>query len=169
MYVKPAQHASSLVATDKLQGVGETVRGTFNNEIDSRFPRSNSQKAATANAKNQAVLENGNREMARVSMGRAPDGQAPPVRSPAAHEPVPSQLTPGPPQQQWQQQQYPPPPSEPVYGNYGGSPSYGGNSSNSEMSQVPSSFSPESSAPEQKKSSVGGLKKLVKRRTVGPT
>ena len=46
------------------QGVGETLRGTINNEVDQRFPRSNADKAAQADAKNAAALDKGQREMA---------------------------------------------------------------------------------------------------------
>lgn len=46
------------------QGVGETLRGTLNNEVDSRFSRHDPDKAAAANAKNRATLEAGQREMA---------------------------------------------------------------------------------------------------------
>lgn len=48
-----------------VQGVGETLRGTLNSGIDSRFPISrNAEKNAAINARNQAVLEKGDREMA---------------------------------------------------------------------------------------------------------
>ena len=47
-----------------LQGVGETLRGTINSEVDSRFGRRNPEKAAMIDAKNQATLEGGQREMA---------------------------------------------------------------------------------------------------------
>ena len=47
-----------------MQGVGETLRGSINNEVDSRFPRHNADKAAQADAKNQATLNAGQREMA---------------------------------------------------------------------------------------------------------
>jgi hypothetical protein len=49
--------------------VGETLRGTLNNEIDTRFARQNPEKAAIANAKNQAALERGQREMAGLPEG----------------------------------------------------------------------------------------------------
>lgn len=162
--------------------MGETVRGTLNNEIDMRFPRSNSQKAAAANAKNQSVLDRGNQEMSRVSMRRPSDPrryddvpQVPPLRPssdsrqyqdvppPTTHEPMPQQLTPGPPPNHMQQHT-PPPPTEPANSSVGGFSSYGGSMPSNEMSQVPPSFSPESSAPEQKK---GGFRKLIKRRPIG--
>ena len=178
------------------QGVGETVRGTLNNEIDARFPRSNSQKAAAANAKNLSVLEAGNREMAGVR--RSVDYRrsqevppAPPVRSSVAHEPLPQQLMPGsPPSQQSQgpppnhlpqftspqnngppegpppnhlPQSTRPPPSGPPNESVGTFSSYGASGSSNEMSQMPNSFSPESSAPQQKQ---GGFRKLIKRRPV---
>lgn len=95
--------------------------------------------------------------------------QAPPVQSPASRGQVPSQLMPGQPPRQnvpQQQQQFLPPPREEPELPYGNSGSNVGNGSSSEMSQVPSSFSPESSAPEKKP---GGLKKLMKRRPLGPT
>lgn len=47
-----------------IQGVGETLRGAVNNTADTRFARSDPEKAAYANAKNQATLEQGDREMA---------------------------------------------------------------------------------------------------------
>ncbi|KAM3422062.1 hypothetical protein BST61_g2438 [Cercospora zeina] len=60
----PASTFGSLKAAAKgLHGVGETLRGTLNNEIDTRFPRRNAEKAAIANAKNQAALERGQTEM----------------------------------------------------------------------------------------------------------
>jgi hypothetical protein len=46
------------------QGVGETLRGTINSEVDSRFGRKNPEKAAMVDAKNQATLQAGEREMA---------------------------------------------------------------------------------------------------------
>lgn len=151
--------------TCSLQGVGETIRGTLNNEVDSRFPRSDSQKAAQANAKNQSVLESGYREMAPLNARRSQYRhgsqdvqQAPPLPSPAASEPVPPHFTPSPLQTHQQQQlATPPPPPPSEFGSYGGNPS------SDNMSQVPSSFSPESSAPDQKRI---GLRKLMKRRPV---
>ncbi|GIZ37870.1 hypothetical protein CKM354_000130100 [Cercospora kikuchii] len=60
----PASTFGSLKAAAKgLHGVGETLRGTLNNEIDTRFPRRNAEKAAIANAKNQAALDRGQSEM----------------------------------------------------------------------------------------------------------
>ncbi|KAF2214372.1 hypothetical protein CERZMDRAFT_83078 [Cercospora zeae-maydis SCOH1-5] len=60
----PASTFGSLKAAAKgLHGVGETLRGTLNNEIDTRFPRRNAEKAAIANAKNQAAMERGQTEM----------------------------------------------------------------------------------------------------------
>jgi len=157
--------ANLKAAAQGLHGVGETVRGTLNNEIDTRFPRSNSQKAALANAKNQSVLENGHREMAPLNARRSQyhNGshdaqQAPPLPSPAASEPVPPHFTPNPLQTHQQQQLSTPPPPPPS--EFG---SYGGNTSSSNMSQVPPSFSPESSGGEQKRI---GLRKLMKRRPV---
>lgn len=52
------------------QGVGETLRGTLNNEIDSRWSRHDPDKAAAVNAKNQATLEAGQREMAGLRAQR---------------------------------------------------------------------------------------------------
>ncbi|GAB7327673.1 hypothetical protein MBLNU13_g11503t1 [Cladosporium sp. NU13] len=176
--------ANLKAAAQGLHGVGETVRGTLNNEIDTRFPRSNSQKAAAANAKNQSVLEAGNREMAGVSMRRSQDRrrsqevpQAPQTRPSVAHEPMPQQLMPGPPPNHALSGPpsntgppanhlphfKPPPPSGPPNESVGGFSNYAGTESSNEMSQVPPSFSPESSAPQQKQ---GGLRKLTKRRPV---
>jgi len=164
-----------------MQGVGETVRGTLNNEIDTRFPRSNSQKAAAAHAKNQAVLEEGNREMARVSMRRSQDRRrsqdmpyTPQAHPSVSHEPMPQQLLPGPPGNHRVPSEQalppnhlppftPPPPSGPSNSSNGGFSNYGGSGSSNEMSQMPPSFSPESSAPPQKQ---GGFRKLIKRRPV---
>ena len=53
-----------------LQGVGETLRGTLNSTIDQNFPRSNTNKAAAANAKNEGVLNKGRSEMQHVNTGR---------------------------------------------------------------------------------------------------
>jgi hypothetical protein len=166
---KPLARTAALsslnLLTLPLQGVGETVRGTLNNEIDTRFPRSNSQKAAAANAKNQSVLESGYREMAPLAARRSQYRhgsqdmqQAPPLPSPAASEPVPPHFIPSPLQPHQQQQlATPPPPPPSEFGSYGGNPS------SDQMSQVPSSFSPESSGSEQKRI---GLRKLMKRRPV---
>ncbi|KAI5361727.1 hypothetical protein Slin14017_G084600 [Septoria linicola] len=61
----PTSTFGSLKAAAKgIHGVGETLRGTLNNEIDTRFPRKNAEKAAIANAKNQAALHRGQTEMA---------------------------------------------------------------------------------------------------------
>lgn len=53
-------------SADLIQGVGETLRGTLNSTIDHRFPRGNAEKAAAADAKNQAVLARGQNEMAGI-------------------------------------------------------------------------------------------------------
>jgi hypothetical protein len=118
--------------------------------------------------------------------------QTPPVRSSVAHEPMPQQLMPGPPPTQHApppgpppnhlpqfspplnqsqgpppnhlpQFTQPPPPSGPPDSSVGGVSNYGGSGSSNEMSQMPPSFSPESSAPQQKQ---GGFRKLIKRRPV---
>ena len=49
----------------EIQGVGETLRGTLNNNIDQRWSKhsSNPDKMAYVNTKNQATLEAGRREM----------------------------------------------------------------------------------------------------------
>ena len=44
--------------------MGETLRGTLNSEVDQRMPRRDADKAAAVDAKNQATLEAGQREMA---------------------------------------------------------------------------------------------------------
>ena len=153
------------------------MRGTLNSEIDTRFPRSNSQKAAAANAKNQSVLLEGEREMARVSMRRSQDRRrsqevpfTPPGHSSVAHEPMPQQLIPGPPSNQYHGPPpnhlppfSPPAPSGLSNGSVGGFSNYGESGSSNEMSHMPPSFSPESSAPPQKQ---GGFRKLIKRRPV---
>nr|OQO28563.1 hypothetical protein B0A51_05609 [Rachicladosporium sp. CCFEE 5018] len=54
-----------------LHGVGETLRGTLNNEVDSRFPRHNAEKAAAAEAKNRSTLDRGNAELARLQASRS--------------------------------------------------------------------------------------------------
>lgn len=43
--------------------MGETLRGTLNNEIDMRFPRKNPNKQQAALAKNVSVLNRGKQEM----------------------------------------------------------------------------------------------------------
>ncbi|KAK3712011.1 hypothetical protein LTR37_009323 [Vermiconidia calcicola] len=52
-----------------LHGVGETLRGTINNEVDRRYPRRNVHKAEAANSKNQATIQTGQEEMGRVVSG----------------------------------------------------------------------------------------------------
>ena len=122
--------------------------------------------------------------MAGVSMRRSQDRrrsqevpQAPQTRPSVAHEPMPQQLVPGPlpshapsgpPSNTGQPANHlpqfkSPPPSGPPNDSVGGFSNYTGTDSSNEMSQVPPSFSPESSAPQQKQ---GGLRKLIKRRPV---
>lgn len=48
------------------QGVGETLRGTLNSEIDNRIPRRNAEKQAAIRAQNEAVLARGRAEMAGI-------------------------------------------------------------------------------------------------------
>jgi hypothetical protein len=130
--------------------------------------------------------------MARVSMLPRRSQEVPsalPMLSPAAHEPIPQSLIPGSPPNHLPphatppnhlpQQTMPgsppnhlppmmsPPLSEPATNSsVGGFSQYGsGPGSGHGMSQMPGSFSPESSAPEEKR---GGLRKLIKRRPVGP-
>lgn len=57
--------------TISSQGVGESLRGTLNNEIDTRFPRKNPEKAAAANAKNQAAINTGNTEIQGLNYRRS--------------------------------------------------------------------------------------------------
>ncbi|KAK5711419.1 hypothetical protein LTR15_012492 [Elasticomyces elasticus] len=60
-----------------LHGVGETLRGTLNSEVDNRLSRRNPDKAAQVNAKNRADIERGQAEMARL---RERNGLAPTIR-----------------------------------------------------------------------------------------
>ncbi|WPH04148.1 Hypothetical protein R9X50_00703400 [Acrodontium crateriforme] len=53
-----------------LHGVGETLRGTLNDAVDRRLPRSDSEKAAVVNARNQEAIERGRREMAGLNSFR---------------------------------------------------------------------------------------------------
>jgi hypothetical protein len=53
-----------------FQGVGETLRGTLNSTIDSRFPSRNAEKAARIQAHNDSVLERGRAEMEGLPRGR---------------------------------------------------------------------------------------------------
>ncbi|KAK5722837.1 hypothetical protein LTR17_014223 [Elasticomyces elasticus] len=62
-----------------LHGVGETLRGTLNSEVDNRLSRRNPDKAAAVNAKNRADIERGQAEMARL---RERNGLAPTIRRP---------------------------------------------------------------------------------------
>ncbi|TKA82551.1 hypothetical protein B0A55_02280 [Friedmanniomyces simplex] len=62
-----------------LHGVGETLRGTLNSEVDNRLSRRNPDKAAAVNAKNRADIERGQQEMARL---RERNGLAPTIRRP---------------------------------------------------------------------------------------
>ncbi|KAF2857366.1 hypothetical protein K470DRAFT_177128 [Piedraia hortae CBS 480.64] len=49
-----------------IHGVGETLRGTINSEMDSRFAGRNPAKAEAARTRNAAVLQRGEQEMASV-------------------------------------------------------------------------------------------------------
>ncbi|KAK4945917.1 hypothetical protein LTR10_015010 [Elasticomyces elasticus] len=62
-----------------LHGVGETLRGTLNSEVDNRLSRRNPDKAAQVNAKNRADIERGQAEMARL---RERNGLSPTIRRP---------------------------------------------------------------------------------------
>ncbi|KAK5714316.1 hypothetical protein LTR17_017247 [Elasticomyces elasticus] len=62
-----------------LHGVGETLRGTLNSEVDNRLSRRNPDKAAAVNAKNRADIERGQAEMARL---RERNGLSPTIRRP---------------------------------------------------------------------------------------
>ncbi|KAI7716572.1 hypothetical protein KC353_g5288, partial [Hortaea werneckii] len=53
-----------------LHGVGETLRGTLNNEVDNRLQRRNPDKNSAAREKNAAVMQRGEREMAGLREGR---------------------------------------------------------------------------------------------------
>ena len=162
-----------------MQGVGETLRGTLNYEIDSRFPRSNAEKAAAANARNQDTLDKGQKELARLSersefskYGGPPGHPAyknNPSRSPFLgpqnhHEPAGSGL---PPNANNNSYLPPIPPSQPLDSQYAPPPTTASTTyDQDEMTQVPTSFSPESngSAPAKKQS---GFRKLIKRKPVG--
>ncbi|KAK4946365.1 hypothetical protein LTR10_014563 [Elasticomyces elasticus] len=56
-------------AAKGLHGVGETLRGTLNSTIDSRFPSRDAEKAARIEAHNAAVLEKGRAEMEGIPGG----------------------------------------------------------------------------------------------------
>ncbi|RMY70851.1 hypothetical protein D0863_05534 [Hortaea werneckii] len=66
-----------------LHGVGETLRGTLNNEVDNRLQRRNPDKNSAAREKNAQVMQRGEREMAGLREGRglgttvAPGGGSP--------------------------------------------------------------------------------------------
>lgn len=51
------------------QGVGETLRGTFNSTIDKNFPRKNEKKAAAKNAQNEEILQRGRAEVEGIPGG----------------------------------------------------------------------------------------------------
>ncbi|KAI7273323.1 hypothetical protein KC335_g3427, partial [Hortaea werneckii] len=53
-----------------LHGVGETLRGTLNTEVDNRLQRRNPSKNSAAAEKNHRVVERGEREMAGLREGR---------------------------------------------------------------------------------------------------
>ncbi|KAI6851093.1 hypothetical protein KC358_g398 [Hortaea werneckii] len=53
-----------------LHGVGETLRGTLNTEVDNRLQRRNPSKNSAAREKNAAVMQRGEREMAGLREGR---------------------------------------------------------------------------------------------------
>ncbi|KAK1074974.1 hypothetical protein LTR12_006307 [Friedmanniomyces endolithicus] len=62
-----------------LHGVGETLRGTLNSEVDNRLSRRDPDKAAAVDAKNRADITRGQQEMARM---RERNGLAPTIRRP---------------------------------------------------------------------------------------
>ncbi|KAK5675255.1 hypothetical protein LTS10_012016 [Elasticomyces elasticus] len=66
-----------------LHGVGETLRGTLNSEVDNRLSRRNPDKAAAVNAKNRADIERGQAEMARL---RERNGLSPTIRRPGQEQ-----------------------------------------------------------------------------------
>ncbi|KAI7201093.1 hypothetical protein KC365_g18788, partial [Hortaea werneckii] len=53
-----------------LHGVGETLRGTLNSEVDNRLQRRNPDKNSAAREKNAQVMQRGEREMAGLREGR---------------------------------------------------------------------------------------------------
>lgn len=61
------------------------MRGTLNNEVDSRFSRRNPDKAAAINAKNQATIEAGQREMAGLRQQRGLQSTIAPDHDPSMH------------------------------------------------------------------------------------
>lgn len=65
------------------QGVGETLRGTLNSTIDQNFPRKNADKAAVANAKNDAVMQRGRNEMENIN--NRPDQPRAPMHDQTGH------------------------------------------------------------------------------------
>ncbi|KAK3687089.1 hypothetical protein LTR37_019156 [Vermiconidia calcicola] len=76
---RPTSTIGSLkAAAVGLHGVGETLRGTLNNEVDSRFHSRNPEKAAAINAKNQQTMMAGQREMAGLRQQRGLDSTVSP-------------------------------------------------------------------------------------------
>jgi len=141
-----------------LHGVGEQLRGTLNNEFDTRLSRPDSERAAYARQKNQAVLDRAQQEMGRL------DGRHAPVRTSVPPVPVS------------QQQRYPQGPvaDTPVspiqpeisHGSGSGSGPYDGRPWDAQprrdMDYMPQTFTPEStSAPKDERR---GLRKLMKPR-----
>lgn len=133
-----------------LHGVGEQLRGTLNNEFDTRLSRPDSERAAYARQKNQAVLDRAEREMGRLDRGHA-----------AANSPAP------PPHQQPTLPQVPAPeqmPVSPIQHDYDGRPWDGTQTQGrrNDMEYMPPTFSPEStSAPREERR---GFRKLIKPR-----
>jgi len=82
MYVSTGSvsfHGEQNMVLTRIQGVGETLRGTLNNEVDQRLHLSrNPEKQAAINAHNQEVLSAGNREMAGVRSNIRPKNAPPP-------------------------------------------------------------------------------------------
>jgi len=145
-----------------LHGVGEQLRGTLNNEFDTRLSRPDSERAAYARQKNQAVLDRAQQEMGRL------DGRHAPVRSsvPPVPQQQPNQIQPS------HQQHYgassvadtPVSPIQPEIshgsGPYDGRPWDG--QPRRDMDYMPQTFTPEStSAPKDERR---GLRKLMKPR-----
>jgi len=162
-----------------LHGVGEQLRGTLNNEFDTRLSKPDSERAAYARQKNQAVLDRAQQEMGRLDGRHAPvNSSIPPVPQTRQIEPSAPSLQQQPTLPQVTTPHYNETPVSPIApeisrDGYGGGPYDGrpwdGTQTQAQtqgrrrdMEYMPPTFSPEStSAPKDERR---GFRKLMKPR-----
>ncbi|GAB7343009.1 hypothetical protein MBLNU457_g1103t1 [Dothideomycetes sp. NU457] len=151
-----------------LHGVGEQLRGTLNNEFDNRLSRPDSERAAYARQKNQAVLDRAQQEMGRLDRGHNPAVTQPQTQTrqheassapPLHQQPTLPQVGAAPTSYTEHQT-----PVSPIQHDYDGRPWDGSQTQakRRDMEYMPPTFSPEStSAPREERR---GFRKLMKPR-----